>query len=416
MTAVGRRNWWIAGVVAVVVVVVVVAVLTLMNDSYRLQILMPTANGAIVGDQVMVGGRPSGSVESVELHDDRDALITVKLDSDVAPMHEGTTARIAWLTLLNARAVEVVPGPPNAPELPSGARIVSGDERVELDDVLASLDPQTMKNVSGLVEQLHAMTDGREKQLSDTVATAGPAVDALGQVLDAVGTDGPAIRDLVTQLHGVTSTLAQRKDQLGGVIQNLGPLTDSVAKQQVALSQTIAQLPATLDQASTTLGKVPDAVDQTKPLLDELRPATAQLPETAHNLAPVLSDLRPVADELRPTLDAANNLLDVTPELLDRAHAVVPPLTDTVQKAQTPVAFLRPYTPELVGWLSNWNGIFASRTQTGGHYARALITTGGAAETDNPGVVPPGVQSIARPAPGSIVNQPWTDANGDSPR
>lgn len=415
MASVHRRRWWIAGTVAVVVAALIVTVLNL-TGAYRIQILMPTANGVVEGDQVMISGRPSGSVESVELHDNRDALVTVKLDSDVAPLHQGTNARVAWLTLLNARALEVLPGPKNAPPLPSGARVVSNHERVELDQVLAALDPQTMKNVNGLVEQLHAMTDGREKQLGDTIATAGPAVEAAGQITKAVGTDGPAIHDLVTQLHGVTSTLVQRKGQLGGAIKNLGPLTDSVAQQQQQLSQTVNQLPATLDQASTTLGKVPDAVDQTNPLLRDLGPATAQLPETARNLAPLLTDLRPVVQQLGPTLHSANSVLGETPHLLDRAHAAVPPATNAVQRLQAPVAFLRPYIPEGVGWLSNWDGVFASQTQTGGNYARALITTGGGAATDNPGVVPPGTKLDPRPAPGAIVNQPWTDANGDGPR
>lgn len=415
--ALGRRRLVVivAGVVIVLLLAGGIALAANLN-TYRLQILMPTATGVIAGDKVLMGGQSVGKIESVEVHDNRDAMVTVDLDSSVAPLHQGTDAEIVWEAVLLERAVQIDPGPVQAPELPSGSSIVSHHESVELDDLLASLDPQTMKNVDGMVQQLQSTLAGREKDTSATLQTAGPTINALGQVLDAVGSDGPALRQLVTQLHQVTSTVDQRRDQLSGVVNDLGPLTSTLAAQQQAIGRTVSQLPGTLTQAKTTLDKVPDAVDATTPLLKTLKPATDQLPAAAAALNPVLTNLEPVVHQLRPVLHDARPLLDETPGLLDTTHDVLPPATQAVDSLRTPVAFLRPYIPEATGWLANWTGVFGNTTSDGGHYGRALITEGSSSVNDNPGVVPPGVTVNAAPAPGSSVDQPWTDANGDAQR
>jgi phospholipid/cholesterol/gamma-HCH transport system substrate-binding protein len=409
------RGLMVAGLAVVAVLIAVVAIAVASTASpYKVQFLMASAEGTFAGNKAMIGGREAGTVESVEVRDNK-ALVTVDLDDDFSPLHAGTDSRITWQAVLNERFLEILPGPDSGPVLPSGSRVDSHYERVELDQVLATLDPKTLKDTNSVVQQVATALKGREQGLNGTLQYGGPAFNALGEVLQGVGSDGPAIRDLVTQLHQVTSTLDARGDKLSNTVNNLGDLTSATASQQKALSDGISQLPSTLSAAKTTLDKVPGAVDQTVPLLNDLQPATAKLPGIAANLSPVLSDLRPAVGQLRPTLGSAQSLLDRTPGLIDSAHDVLPGATDVVTRAEPAVAFLRPYTPELTGWLTNWTGIWAGQDRVGS-YARALLTTSASALGDNPGLIPPGQRRDERPAPGSLVGQPWTDANGDSPQ
>jgi phospholipid/cholesterol/gamma-HCH transport system substrate-binding protein len=419
MTAVGMRRGSVLWLVALGVAVVVIAVAAISvlrhEDTYRLQILMPTAEGTFPGGSVKMRGEDVGTVSDVAVTGNK-ALVTVELQDDAAPLHVGTTARISWQAVLNERFVDLLPGPATAPAIPSGTRIESTIERVELDEVLATLDPTTLNNVNALVPAVADALKGREQKLRQTLQYGGPAIDSLGQVLQAVGSDGPAIRDLVHQLHGVTDTLASRDDKLAGTISNLGRITAATAAQQRQLSDGLAELPSTLDTAKTTLDKVPDAVDAAVPLVDDLRPAAARLPGVAADLRPVLHQLRPIVPQLRSTLKAVTPLLDRTPGLLDAAHGTMPDLTGVVRRIQPAVTYLRPYIPEAAGWFSNWTSIWSGVDGTG-NYARPVVTTGSTALGDNPtGVLPPGIERSGqngdgRPRPGEIVNQPWTDAN-----
>jgi phospholipid/cholesterol/gamma-HCH transport system substrate-binding protein len=407
-----NRLRWLA--LVVVLAGAVVGVRSLGSD-YELTFVMPTADNTFVGARVTIKGSTVGKVTGVGTRDGR-ALVTIKIDDEHAPLKAGTTARIGWESLIGARIVDLTPGPDSNPSLRSG-RLVLGSavEAVELDDLLAALDEPTRAKLQKLVGQLdQVMKNGGAADFNSTLATAGPMVEAMGQVTKAIGSDGPAIRELVDELHRVTSTLAERHAHVSNSVSALNSVTSRVATQQEALSATLAKLPDTVETARSTLAAVPGPAAKARTLLSDLRPTTDRLPSVAANLSPLLRDLRPAAAELRPTLRAAAELLTYTPELLSTAHGTVPDATTTVKELEPVVTFLRPYTPELTGWLTNWTSIFGSQS-AGGNYARALITFGGSSFNNNPGAFLPGQRQDPRPAPGSIISQPW-DANGDGLR
>lgn len=400
--------------VALVVASVALGVIALSSDEYELKVLAPTAAQSYAGAQVMIDGETAGQVTDVGVLDDK-ALITVAVDDDYAPLPAGTTARMNWDSVIGTRPLELLPAPEANPPLDSGKMIVSHIERVEIDDLFATLDAPTRHHVHGLLTQLNQTLQGREQHVNGTLKTAGPTMNALGEVVRAVGADGPAIRDLVKRLHRMTTELAQRDVELGQTVRNLGQFTSVTADKQESLKVALRELPATVRQASFTLERVPRAVGASVPLLNDLRPGVARLPSVARNLNPVLRDLRPTVAELKPTLYAAQSLLHRTPGFLDSAHATFPGVKRAVTTLEPAVAFLRPYTPELAGWLANWTSLFGSQTPSG-NYVRALIPTSATAFNDNPGILPPGLKQDPRPAPGSNVGQPWTDANGDGIR
>lgn len=409
-----RRKVWMSLAVTAVVVAASIGVVGLGKDSYELKILMPTASELYNGAQVTLNGQRVGEIVDLAVRDDK-ALVTAAIEPEHTPLPAGTTARISWDALVGTRLLELLPGSAKNPALPSGQMIVSKTERVEVDDVLAMLGGRTRAHVQDLVKQLNSTLYGQERDVNTTLTTAGPAVHALGEVMRAVGEDGPAIRDLVTRLHAMTNELAQHDTELAQTVHNLGQLTSNTAARQEELKAALGELPPTIRQATTTLDRVPKAVDATVPLLHDLRPATERLPRVASNLSPVLTQLRPTVADLKPTLAAAQTLLRHTPGLLDSAHATLPGVNEAVTTLQPAVGFLRPYTPEVTGWLANWGGVFGIQNDSG-NFARALIVESGTSFNDNPGVLPPGMQQDPSPAPGSIAGQPWTDANGDGIR
>jgi phospholipid/cholesterol/gamma-HCH transport system substrate-binding protein len=317
--------------------------------------------------------------------------------------------------VLGEHHLAVDPGPGGNPQLPSGAMIPAGSSQVVLEDIIEALDPPTRARLSSMLGQLRDTLAGREGDVNATIRTAGPTLDALGAVLDAVGSDGPAIRSLVTDAHHVTETLSQRDAAVASTVQNRATLTDAVARRQDRLSEGLGELPSTLDAAKQALDRVPAATDAAVPLLDDLRPAAARLPGVASNLRPVLEELRPTVAQLRPTLESANALLGDTPELLDRTHATVPALQTAVETSAPAIGFLRPYTPETVGFLANWGSFFSSYDGTG-HVARAMFTAGQTSLNNQPPAPPVGGVTDRSPAPGTAGGQPWTDASGDAPR
>jgi phospholipid/cholesterol/gamma-HCH transport system substrate-binding protein len=384
------------------------------DDPYEVSFMVPSAEGAIRGGTVTLAGQPAGRIADIDVVGDR-ARLTLELDPSAAPLRSGVQARLAWNSAVGRRTVELTDGAEANPELPEGMLIESTYERVELDDIAEALDEKTRSEVRSLVSELDGVLEGNEKTLNDTLLSAGPFAESLGAVVEQVGSDGPAIRRLVTELRAVVKVLADRDVKVAGTVDNLHRLVEVAASRQSQISEALGEVPSTVQVATTFFNTVPDAVDQVTPLLDGLEPATDQLPAAAKRLAPVLVDLRPTVAELRPTLTAANELLDQTPGMLSLGGSVVGDLDSTLSQLQPALSFLRPYTPEVIGFLTNWTSLFSAKNASG-HFGRALIPASASTFNGNPGMLPPGMTQGKEPAPGSLVGQSWTDANGDSIR
>lgn len=384
-------------------------------DTYEVSVVLDSATNVVKGGPVLVHGFTAGKVRSISLQDGK-ALVRLSLDQDVAPLHEGAEVAMSWKAVLSERQLVVKDGPKGNATIPDQGMIPGAMPKpTEVDDLLNALDGPTRAKLTGLVGRLQQTLAGHQADARSSLEAAGPALRELGQLLQAVGTDGPAIRDLVGRMNTMMSAVAARDDNVAQIVSDLSGLTHQVAAQRADLRGTLQRLPGTLHQATRTLRRVPGAVDQAEPLLRDLAPATRKLAPTARNLRPVLQDLRPAVTDLRPTLARLDDLLGITPGLLDRLTSFLPDLDSTVQRLDQPVSFMRPYTPEITGMLSTWNSAF-SNYDSGGNYTRLHIQGGPSSLNLNPGIVPPGVVNDPYPAPGASVHQPWTDAYGSSLR
>ncbi|HWJ11522.1 MAG TPA: MlaD family protein [Nocardioides sp.] len=398
---------WLAG--GLVATAVAGILLVQDSDGYEVQLVMPSAAQLSNQTPVWIDGREVGQVSDLGIKDGK-ALVTISIDDEAAPLHAGTTTRVEWVSAVGERVLTVDPGPESNAAIPEGSYVEAASSQVEVDQVLAALDTTTRQRLSSLIGRLQATVDGREAELGDTITQASGTVDALGDVLRAVGADGPAIRAIVKDLSSLLDASADRRKQISASVANLSKVATAVAGEQEAISAMLKQLPATIDTANTTLGKIPSASEETVSLLEELEPATRRLRSVSKNLAPVLVDLRPTVAELRPLLGAADELLKQTPTLLDSSHAVLPDLDAMLADLAPAIAFLRPYTPDGIGGLFNWGQAFAPYDGAG-HTWAGLLAPG--TNALNESLVPlPTARQNPEPYPGQAEGQPWIDATG----
>jgi phospholipid/cholesterol/gamma-HCH transport system substrate-binding protein len=408
-----KRNLVLAAVVVGVLALVGLYTLLTTTTGYQLKLVVPSAAQLVKGSYVRIKGDDVGKILAMTEQDGK-AVLTVSIDSDHAPLHEGTTAKVDWQSVLGERYINITPGPASNAAIPSGAMYEAQSSQVEVDQALAALDAPTRARLDSLIEGLRQTTAGQEPNIQATLKSAGPSVQALGEILSGVGRDGPAIKTLVGELHQMVGGLASRQDRLAGTINNLTIFTGRVATNSRQLSAGLREVPSTLDSAKATLDIVPRTTDKVVPMLHDLRPAADRLPSVADNLRPVMRDLRPVTRDLRPTLEGLADLLRYTPRLMDQGHYTFPKIGTTLDRLGPAVEFLRPYSPEFMGWLTNFGSSF-SNFDSQGHVWSITPVLGTPNLHDLPGSIPP-FHYPRRPPPGAVVAQPWQDANGDGVR
>ncbi|HEV7862166.1 MAG TPA: MlaD family protein [Acidimicrobiia bacterium] len=413
MRKAGRRG--AAGLAAVALAAGLLAGCSGGGGGARATFVFPDAANLIAGSRVLVDGFAAGRVTSLTAKGGK-AFVQVRVDSAHSPLREGTTARISYQSLLGERVVDVLPAPAANAELPDGAVIAATTSRVELDQLFNALDPDTRAAVSRAFPGLDAALAGREGDAKATIDSAGPALDALAEILQAVGSDGPALHRLLRSLQDLSARLVARQDSVRQTIDGFDRNLEAVSGQAGALGQAIDKLPGTLSVAQSTLSKVPGASAAAVPLLRDLLPAAQALPAAAADLRPFLADLRPTLVDLKPTVAALSALLVETPGMFDRAHSVLPPVTGLVAALLPAIDFLRPYTPELAGAVANFASASANYDRNG-HYIRIFVSSGSAFLDDSPFLLNPALSQHPGRKPGELVGQPAVvDAAGSSVR
>ncbi len=172
--------------------------------------------------------------------------------------------------------------------------------------------------------------------------------------------------------------------------------SDAIADENVALSRALELLPTTLRRANTTFVNLRATLDDLDVLVAESKPATK-------DLAPFLRELRPLVHDARPTIrdlstlirkdGPDNDLVEATRKMPSLQKVATPAFQEgraALQRAQPVLEFIRPYTPDFVGWLRDF-GQGASNYDANGHYARIQPIFNAFQLTDNPagGVLTP---------------------------
>lgn len=401
-----------------ILVVVVLGALFLGRDDggYSIDVVMPDAANVLSGSRVTVDGFEAGSVSGIDLKDGK-AVIGVALGDRYSPLPAGTTARIEYQSLLGERNIVLeTPDEVGEETIPDGG-MIPGAARTDLDQVLAALDDETLTRMQSLLPQVDALLSGRENDINTSLQAAGPAVEALGEVLAAIGQDGPMLAQLIEDTRAISQTVASRRADVAATLQGLTAALQAAADEREDLGAALDDLPATLAEASAALDRLPATVDAVDPLLAALRPAIDRLPGVATDLRPLLADLRPAVSDLEPALAELGIVLSEAPALLDLGAGLIPTVDGGLTDALPIVDFLRPYTPELVGWLSNWGGATANYDANGrGIRLAAKAGPGNAFLPLDPNAITELVPSLTTNPyrqPGELVDQPWTDANGD---
>ena len=125
-----------------------------MAAPYKVKAAFDNAGQLVKGNEVRVGGQPVGSISDIELDDRANAVVTMEVKGDVAPLHEGTTAtiRAASLSSDSSRYISLKPGRTarrDRGRRPHWRRL--DDPPVDIDVLFNTLDKKTRGGLRDLI-------------------------------------------------------------------------------------------------------------------------------------------------------------------------------------------------------------------------------------------------------------------------
>ena len=371
----------IAVIAALAVAVIVLAFVYFGSSSgHKYTLVFQNAGQLVPDNQVLIGGSPVGSVESIELSDDNLAEVNVEVDQE---LHEGTTATIRATSLSGVanHYVSISPGPNSSPALDDGAELglASTTTPIDIDQLFNTFPPAVRKGLSDFVKGNSAIYAGQGEAANDTYKYFGPALNRTDAFVKELNADQRLFERFVVSSGKLSTVIAQRGEALSSSISNANTAFDAIATQNVALDQTLRRLPPVMRQANTTFVNLRAALDDLDPLVETAKPATK-------NLAPFLAELRPVVAKFTPVLgnlrlatsrngkaNDLSELLATIPNVQEQASKAFPHSEDAIAAFQPNLNFIRAYTPDLFnafGKLGSAAGFYDGN----GHYLRAATS------------------------------------------
>ena len=178
-----------------VLVVIAIAWLVLGgdDDGYNYDLIFETGGQLVEDNEVLIGGAPVGTVNTIELTDNGQAEVAITVNRQ---LHEGTKAVIRQTSLsgIANRYVSITPGPDNAPALDDGAIITEVDTTtpVDLDQLFNALAPPERKGLQDVIQGSATTYAGRGQEANETYRFLSPAFVATDQLIQEVNRDAEA--------------------------------------------------------------------------------------------------------------------------------------------------------------------------------------------------------------------------------
>jgi phospholipid/cholesterol/gamma-HCH transport system substrate-binding protein len=432
---VAERGSTLARVIAIAALVVAVALAAIAmfgdNGSYRVKALFESAGQLVNGNEVRVGGQPIGRITDIDLDQSAQAVVTMEIDDDLAPLHSGTRAAIRATSLsgIANRYISIHPGPNGGREIPDGGTITadSTSAPVDIDVLFNTLDERTRAGLRNVIRGSGTWYDGKAAEAAESTKYFPPFLFTTTELTRELALDEEILTRFVRDTATTVSAISERQDDLAALVRNTGTTFRAIADEQASLDRALELLPDTLRSANTTFVNLRATLDDLDKLVAESKPAT-------RDLAPFLKELRPLVNRARPTIadlralirspGQNNDLIELTakqPRLAELTATVFPRAVRTLDRAQPVFEDVRGYTPDVASWLANF-GQLAASYDANGHYARVhpmflpanYDASNGTLVANEPSQKLDGFQTgINNRCPGSTV-QPTPD--GSAPR
>jgi phospholipid/cholesterol/gamma-HCH transport system substrate-binding protein len=364
--------------VLVLLAVVAVAILLFRGDGgYTVTAEFVNAGQLVKGNEVKAGGVAVGSVKDIDVTQDGKAKVTLSIkNDDYKPLRQGTRVLIKQGSLsgIANRYVDLQLGPANGSEIDDGG-VIGTDQTataVELDQIFDLFDERTRTGLQDFFKGSGEMIRGRGKELRRGVHYLNPALSTGSRLFQELTRDDALLERFLVDSGSLVNALADRRQDLTGVVGNLNATFGALGRQQDALAESVDRLPPFMRRANTTFVNLRSALDDVDPFVDASKPAVKRLGPFLDQARLFVRDGEPTIRDLSRTITRTgpnNDLIELIKSFPPLAQVAMddqrvngadrrgafPETTDALNAAAPTIAFGRPYTPDFVGWMDDFS-------------------------------------------------------------
>ena len=371
------------GLPVVLSLVALIGVVLLLAGSttaqHHLFVEVTQATNIIPGQNIRDGGIVVGSVSSVVPIDrGRAARIGLGIDDSAWPITRGSTFTVKWggtITYAN-RQIELQRGPASAPPLANGAMLTAAafHQPVEFDQLLETFSGAAQADIKSFLNNAGAaLRNSRSAVQSALQEPRAPAAllqaSAVIEDFNLVSAD---LNGLIVHGDRVITAVQSADPGIGQLIDGTAGTFQAIAADASGVQATLSDAPATLVTVRHTLGRAEGTLTLAGELARRLSPGVTELRGIASPLATTLEAAATVGPDAASTLSTLRRAAPQLDPLLAHVTHVMPAITAIGTGGTVAMRCIRPYSPEIAAFFSNWDG-FTAYDDGRNKYVRLMI-------------------------------------------
>jgi phospholipid/cholesterol/gamma-HCH transport system substrate-binding protein len=314
--------------------------------------------------EVRIAGVRVGRVEATD-RDGQNVKVTLSVEDQAAPLHEGANVRVGVKSLVGSSFVELVDG--KGAELPDGSTLSgpSVTPAVDVDELLDTLDGPTRAHLGNAIQSLDRATAGRGQDIDALMAGLGGVGREGRTVVDALADQSKDLKQLMVESRVLLDALDTGQGQIVGLVGDSQRLTQATADNQKAIEDSVRQLPAVVGNLETAAASISKLSRPLGPIAADLRTAAPFLSSALTNLQPAARDLRALVPDLDSTLDAAPATLQRVEPFAETVRKIIPEASSTLADVQPMLSYLAPYGRDLGVLFASFGASFDQYAEDG---------------------------------------------------
>jgi len=361
---------------ALLAVAATIAILLLGDtDPYDIHAEFENAGQVVPGGEVRIAGRRVGTVVSLGVTPSGLADLHLEVtDGDYSALPAGTRATIRAVGQAGVanHFVDLAPGPGGAGDIPDGGTLPLRQTTgiVDLDDIFNSLDAGARNDIRTLIDRSADVFAGTgAADVNAMLTKLDPALRELDGAMRELAADRGALRTLVASGAASARALADRRDDLGALVTDVGRAFRAFNSERTALTGVLTRAAPTVRQSTQTLRDVSRTVAALRPTLRAVAPAAGPLKRTLRDSTAMLRRTTPVVAELNEQLPGLRRGLSGLVGLKRPAVRALGATTGGLKAVMPILRGTRIYGSDLfLGLFNGLAGLSGGTYQGGGHY------------------------------------------------
>jgi phospholipid/cholesterol/gamma-HCH transport system substrate-binding protein len=248
--------------------------------SYEIKVPFYEATQLAEQSDVRISGVNVGKVQSIDLAPNgRQALATVNIDDQYAPLPTSTRAILRTKTLLGETYIELTPGSRRVPELADGGTLPTAQvaQSVQLDEIFRTFNAETREAFQTWMQESAVAISGQGQNLSYGLGQFEPTFTEFDKLFRLLDTQRVAIGQLFRNGATTFRALRGREGELASLVRNSNAVFQTTARRDRDIEALFRAFPTFLDESKLTLRRLEGFAVNADPLFKQLVPAAEQL-------------------------------------------------------------------------------------------------------------------------------------------